>query len=120
MTPPSWKELEMDLQLAGKRALVTGGSSGIGAEIARMLALEGVRVVVHGRDRTRTEAVVIDIEAKGGNAALALGDLMIDDAVKAVIKATEEAFGGVDILVNNAGGSNSAGAPGWFETPVKE
>src|SRR4029077_7244672 len=97
----------MDLQLAGKRALVTGSSSGIGAEIARMLALEGVRVVVHGRDRARAHAVVADIEANGGNAALALGDLMTDDGVKAVIEATTQAFGGVDILVNNAGGSNS-------------
>jgi len=110
----------MDLQLVGKRALVTGSSSGIGAEIARMLALEGVKVVVHGRDRARAQRVVADIEGKGGNAALALGDLMTDDGVKAVIEATTQAFGGVDILVNNAGGSNSMSAPGWFETLVEE
>ncbi len=47
----------MDLELVGKRALVTGSSSGIGAEIARMLAAEGVAVVVHGRDRAQTQAV---------------------------------------------------------------
>ena len=46
----------MDLHLHGKRALVTGSSSGIGAEIARMLASEGVKVVVHGRDETRATA----------------------------------------------------------------
>jgi NAD(P)-dependent dehydrogenase (short-subunit alcohol dehydrogenase family) len=109
----------MDLQLADKRALVTGSTSGIGAEIARMLALEGVKVVVHGRDRGRAQGVVADIEAKGGQAAVALGDLMTADGAEAVIKATEQAFGGVDILVNNAGGSNSATAPGWFETPVE-
>src|SRR6266540_2094676 len=96
----------MDLQLANKRALVTGSTSGIGAEIARMLGLEGVKVVV--------------IEAKGGQAAAALGDLMTADGVEAVIKATEQAFGGVDMLVNNAGGSNSATSLGWFETPVEE
>ncbi|MDG4757705.1 SDR family NAD(P)-dependent oxidoreductase [Micromonospora sp. WMMD710] len=43
----------MDLQLAGKRALVTGASSGLGAEIAAVLAAEGVAVVVHGRDQAR-------------------------------------------------------------------
>ena len=110
----------MNLQLADKRALVTGSTSGIGAEIARMMALEGVKVVVHGRDRGRAGAVVADIEAKGGQAAPALGDLMTKDGVEAVIEATEQAFGGVDILVNNAGGSNSTSAPGWFETPVEE
>lgn len=110
----------MDLQLADKRALVTGSSSGIGAEIARMLALEGVKIVVHGRDRGRVERVAADIEANGGQAAVALGDLMTADGLEAVITATEQAFGSVDILVNNAGGSNSATASGWFETPVEE
>ncbi len=110
----------MDLQLLDKRALVTGSTSGIGAEIARMLALEGVKVVVHGRDRGRAQEVVTDIKAKGGQAAAALGDLMTTDGVAAVIKATEQAFGSVDILVNNAGGSNSTTASGWFETPVEE
>lgn len=110
----------MDLQLADKRALVTGSTSGIGAEIARMLAQEGVKVVVHGRDRTRAQGVATDIGANGGQAAVALGDLMTTDGVEAVIEQTEKAFGGIDILVNNAGGSNSATAPGWFETPVAE
>jgi NAD(P)-dependent dehydrogenase (short-subunit alcohol dehydrogenase family) len=110
----------MDLQLADKRALITGSTSGIGAEIARMLALEGAKVVVHGRDRGRAQAVIAGIEGKGGQAATALGDLMDPDGVYAVIKAAEQAFGGIDILVNNAGGSNSASAPGWFETPVEE
>ena len=68
----------MDLELVGKRALVTGSSSGIGAEIARMLAAEGVAVVVHGRDRARTQAVATGIEAAGGRAATALGDLISD------------------------------------------
>jgi NAD(P)-dependent dehydrogenase (short-subunit alcohol dehydrogenase family) len=109
----------MDLQLAGKRALVTGSTSGIGAEIARMLALEGVKVVIHGRDRGRADRVIADIEAKRGQAAVALGDLMTADGVEAVIKATQLAVGHVDILVNNAGGSNSSTMSGWFETPVE-
>jgi 3-oxoacyl-[acyl-carrier protein] reductase len=110
----------MDLQLADKRALVTGSTSGIGAEIARVLALEGVKVVVHGRDRARAQAVVTEIEAKSGHAAMALGDLMTAEGVETVIKATEQAIGSIDILVNNAGGSNSGVAPGWFETPAEE
>jgi 3-oxoacyl-[acyl-carrier protein] reductase len=59
-------EVKTDLQLNDKRALVTGSTSGIGAEIARMLAQEGVKVVVHGRNRDRAQAVVDEIEAKGG------------------------------------------------------
>lgn len=59
----------MDLQLAGKRALITGSSSGIGSEIARMLAAEGIGVVVHGRNAERTQAVVRQIEDAGGRAA---------------------------------------------------
>ena len=110
----------MDLQLKDKRALVTGSTSGIGAEIARMLAHEGVRVIVHGRDRARAEAVVTEIEAKGHRADMALGDLMTADGIEAVIETTNRALGGLDILVNNAGGSNSRNAAGWFETPLDE
>ena len=110
----------MDLQLAGKRALVTGSSSGIGSEIARMLAAEGIGVVVHGRNAERTQAVVRQIEDAGGRPAIALGDLMTEDGKAAVIDATGRAFGGVDILVNNAGGSSSDAARTWFETTGEE
>ena len=107
----------MDLQLAGKRALVTGSSSGIGAEIARMLAAEGIGVVVHGRNAEGTQSVVRQIEDAGGRAAIALGDLMTEDGKAAVIDATGRAFGGVDILVNNAGGASTRA---WFETTGEE
>src|SRR5258708_3103706 len=110
----------MDLQLTDKRALVTGSTSGIGAEIARMLALEGVRVVVHGRDRARAQTVVSGIEDKGGQPPVPFGDLMTAEGAEAVVKATEQAVGHIDILVNNAGGSNSSTLSGWFETPVDE
>jgi NAD(P)-dependent dehydrogenase (short-subunit alcohol dehydrogenase family) len=107
----------MDLQLARKRALVTGSSSGIGSEIARMLAAEGISVVVHGRNAKRTQAVVRQIEDAGGRAGIALGDLMTEDGKAAAIDATGRAFGGVDILVNNAGGASSVA---WFETTGEE
>lgn len=110
----------MDLNLTGKRALVTGSSSGIGRAVAEVLAREGVIVAVHGRNRERAEATVQAIVAAGGEAHLAIGDLAQDDGAGAVIAAVEDALGGVDILVNNIGGNESAGGGlnGWFnDTP---
>ena len=92
----------MDLRLAGKRALVTGSSSGIGEAIVKLLAGEGVAVVVHGRDESRANAVAEAIRAKGGEAEVALGDLTTDAGADAVAVAVQ-AFGPIDILVNNAG-----------------
>ena len=63
----------MDLQLAGKRALVTGSSSGIGRGVALVLAHEGATVVVHGRNRDRSEETAAAIRAAGGTAHLAIG-----------------------------------------------
>ncbi|MEU3182972.1 SDR family oxidoreductase [Streptomyces sp. NPDC006923] len=92
----------MDLQLAGKRALVTGSSSGLGEEIARLLAAEGAAVVVHGRDEARTTAVAKSIREAGGEAGVATGDLGTDEGAD---KVAAEALGAgpLDILVNNAG-----------------
>lgn len=106
----------MNLRLAGKRALVTGSSSGIGAQIARMLAAEGVRVVVHGRDARRAQAVLREIEAGGGTAAISLGDLTVRSERDEAIERAQRAFGGIDILVNNAGGSDVTAGRSWFET----
>jgi NAD(P)-dependent dehydrogenase (short-subunit alcohol dehydrogenase family) len=110
----------MDLELKGKRALVTGSSSGIGRGTAHVLAREGVHVIVHGRNAERTMAVVAAIKAEGGSAFPALGDLATDEGAASVIEAVEAATGGVDILVNNVGGNESAGGGlnGWFnDTP---
>ncbi|MFD2641009.1 SDR family NAD(P)-dependent oxidoreductase [Pseudomonas japonica] len=93
----------MDLQLAGKRALVTGSNSGIGRAIALTLAAEGVEVVVHGRRRPESEAVVSAIREAGGKAALACGDLVSDEQARDVAEVALAAFGGIDILVANAG-----------------
>lgn len=93
----------MDLQLGARRALVTGSSSGIGEGIARMLAAEGATVVVHGRNRERTEAVARDIGAAG----VALGDLGTDEGAASVYEQARAALGGnVEILVNNVGGTS--------------
>jgi 3-oxoacyl-[acyl-carrier protein] reductase len=95
----------MDLQLLGKRALVTGSSIGIGESIAQALAREGAAVAVHGRDRQRAQRVATQIEAAGGKAVVVLGDLTQDEEVKHMIDEAERLLGGIDILVNNAGGS---------------
>lgn len=92
----------MDYKLTGKRALVTGSSAGLGEAIARMLAGEGVHVIVHGRDETRTHAVVQKILAAGGHAEAALGDLSTDEGADQVASMALAA-GPIDILVNNAG-----------------
>jgi 3-oxoacyl-[acyl-carrier protein] reductase len=89
----------MDMGLTGRRALVTGSSTGLGRAIAESLATEGASVVVHGRDAARTETVAEGIRARGGDASAVLGDLATDKGAAAVA----EASGDVDILVNNAG-----------------
>jgi len=103
----------MDLQLHGKRALVTGSSRGIGEAIAKQLAREGAVVVVHGRDKPRAEQVAQDIKAEDGSAFVCLGDLSIDEGAALVATKALELLGGVDILVNNAGEYQQRG---WQDT----
>ena len=104
----------MDLQLSGKRALVTGSTSGIGEAIARELAAEGVAVVVQGRDEQKAHRVAQGIGQNGGRAAIAIGDLAWDDGAKEVAERAVAAFGGIDILVNNAG---AFPVHDWWQTP---
>jgi NAD(P)-dependent dehydrogenase (short-subunit alcohol dehydrogenase family) len=115
----------MDLKLKGRRALVTGSTSGIGARIAEMLAEEGAAVAINGRDAVRGAAVVDRIRNAGGQAILAIGDLSTDAGAAAVTASLAEEFGDVDILVNNAGGSTkemsgkdwfAAGTSDWVAT----
>ncbi|KAF3885436.1 MULTISPECIES: SDR family NAD(P)-dependent oxidoreductase [Nostocales] len=93
----------MDLQLKGKRALVTGSSSGIGEGIAKALAKEGVTVVVHGRNEKEASRVVREIAVDGGKAFVAIGDLATDGGAEQVVHKVLSVLGAVDILVNNAG-----------------
>jgi NAD(P)-dependent dehydrogenase (short-subunit alcohol dehydrogenase family) len=108
----------MDLMLNGRRALVTGSSSGIGEAIARMLTDEGAKIVVHGRNRERAEKVAAEIKAAG----VAIGDLSTDEGAAAVHAEAVAALGGnVEILINNAGGSstgNTTKSPA--DIPIKD
>lgn len=90
--------------LAGRTALVTGSTGGLGVAIAHALARAGAFVVVTGRDKARGDAVVADIRSAGGDAAFARTDLSGDEGeVRRLAElATELAGGRLDILVNNA------------------
>jgi NAD(P)-dependent dehydrogenase (short-subunit alcohol dehydrogenase family) len=69
----------MDMLLKGKRALITGSTSGIGAQCARVLAGEGVSVVINGRSADRAAAVTEEIRKVGGEAKFVLGDVTTED-----------------------------------------
>lgn len=91
-------------KLAGKTAVITGASRGIGAEIARKFAAEGAKIVVnYSGSKEKAEAVVEEIQKNGGEAIAVKADVADSDAVKAMIDETMKAFGSVDILINNAG-----------------
>jgi 3-oxoacyl-[acyl-carrier protein] reductase len=94
----------MSNQLAGKAALVTGGSRSIGAAIAKRLAADGAAVALtYSTSPKKAEEVVRAIEAAGGKALAVPADSGDPAAVKAAVARTAEAFGRLDILVNNAG-----------------
>lgn len=94
----------MDLELAGRRAIVTGGSMGIGRAVARELAAEGVDVAVVARNRPALEAAAAELAAESGRRVVPIEcDTGSDDAVKAMVAQAVAALGGVDILVNCAG-----------------
>ncbi len=110
-------------RLAGKTALVTGSSRGIGAAIARLFALQGARTVLHGRDHAALRELETTIRRAGGEVISVVAELTKLPEVEAMRERIEAAFGGVDILVANAGGSYHPPAPleeiseeGWHAT----
>jgi 3-oxoacyl-[acyl-carrier protein] reductase len=91
-------------KLAGKVAVVTGASKGIGAGIARSLAAEGASVVVnYATSKSGADRVVASITAAGGKAVAVAGDVSKSGDAKGIIDAAIETFGRLDILVNNSG-----------------
>ncbi|MFW6186846.1 MAG: SDR family oxidoreductase, partial [Actinomycetota bacterium] len=91
--------------LAGKTAVVTGSSRGVGADTAKLLAAQGANVVVNYRQKApRAHKVVQEIEAAGGHAVAVQADMTRPEEVRNLFAQAVETFGGVDVLVLNASG----------------
>lgn len=104
----------MDLQLRGKKAIVTGASRGIGRAIADLLAAEGADVAICARGADQVSAAVADLKAKGVKAYGQAVDIADGPAFKAFIASSAEQLGGLDILVSNASAlSTGAGEEQW-------
>lgn len=91
------------MRLQGKRALITGGGTGIGRATAERFAREGARVVVSGRRRAELDETVRLCEKAGGAAAAVTGDVARPEDAERMVRETVAAFGGIEVLVNNAG-----------------
>jgi 3-oxoacyl-[acyl-carrier protein] reductase len=103
----------MDLKLKGSRALVTGGTKGIGRAIADALADEGCNVAICARTEADVQAAVKALESKGVKAFGRAVDVGNGDDLKNWVEASADALGGIDCLVSNVSGGNAQGEAGW-------
>jgi NAD(P)-dependent dehydrogenase (short-subunit alcohol dehydrogenase family) len=106
----------MDLQLAGKVALITGPAKGMGAAITLGFAREGCHLVLAGRDIGAIDPVAEAARGMGRRVIVVPCDLTDTDRCQAMVDEAVEVFGGIDILVNVAGGSGPMGKTGWETT----
>jgi NAD(P)-dependent dehydrogenase (short-subunit alcohol dehydrogenase family) len=109
------------IDLAGKVALITGSTTGIGEATARCLAEAGATVMISGRNALRGQSVAGALRASGARTSFERVDLRADGACEALVAATIDRFGALDILVNNAGILYTANAidtsnEQWLET----
>jgi len=109
------------MKLAGKVALITGGTSGIGSATAVRFAAEGAKVAITGRNAERGEQVVRDIEASGGEALFLRADVRSAADCRQAVERTLQRFGRIDVLFNNAGVFHPKSVPDcseeeWDET----
>lgn len=95
-------------ELAGRRALISGASRGVGLAIAHAFVRAGAAVVITGRDSERGEAAAAEVSGAGGRALFVRADHGSDADWATAVAATEQAYGGLDILVTNAGVSAPA------------
>ena len=96
----------------GRTALITGATDGVGRVVARALAQQGWRVLVHGRDRPRGEALAREIEQAGGSATFLAADLASLAEVRRLADEVKKQTGRLDLLINNAGIGSVGSAPG--------
>jgi NAD(P)-dependent dehydrogenase (short-subunit alcohol dehydrogenase family) len=107
----------LEIQLRGKRALVTGGNSGIGEATVRALAAAGARVAVnYVAHPEAAEALVRELERTGGGALAIEADVSREADVATMFEKLDSAWGGIDVLVNNAGVDGSR-ALAWEGVP---
>jgi NAD(P)-dependent dehydrogenase (short-subunit alcohol dehydrogenase family) len=108
--------------LAGKVAIVTGASSGIGYAAAKLFAREGAKLVVGARRQAELDALVAEIEASGGQAVTLAGDVKEEAFATALVAEAVGRFGGLDIAFNNAGilgemtATTELSLAGWTDT----
>lgn len=103
----------MDLKLKGNKALITGGTKGIGRAIADTLADEGCDVAICARNEAEVKDAVEQLKKKGVKAFGKSVDVGKGDALKAFVQEASQALGGIDILVSNVSGGNAPGEQGW-------
>lgn len=109
----------MQIELTGKRVLVTGANSGIGAAVAREFASAGARVAVNYVTHPEAaDAVVAELQAAGAEAVALQADVSNKEQVEAMFARLDTLWGGIDVLVNNAG-IDGASVPGWQADPQK-
>jgi NAD(P)-dependent dehydrogenase (short-subunit alcohol dehydrogenase family) len=106
----------MDLGLKGRKAIVTGGSKGLGRAIAEELVKEGADVAICSRDQAEIEQAGKELEAIGAKVFASVADVTDPASVMSFVSASAEALGGIDVLVNNAGRAH----PGTFQTLTDE
>ena len=108
-------------RLAGKIAIVTGASSGIGRATAKLFAAEGAKVVVAARRQAELDKLIAEIQAENGEAIALAGDVQSEDFAQALVALAISRFGRLDVAFNNAGTMGEAGPTtgvserGWSE-----
>lgn len=91
------------MRMKDKRGVVTGGASGLGREVACLLAAEGARVIVADVDANGAAAVVDDVSRAGRTAVAQACDVTVEEDVAAAISRCKDEYGGIDFMINNAG-----------------
>ena len=93
----------MSGRVAGRTAVITGASKGLGKAMALALAAEGARIALVSRDRDKLAAVAVEIQAAGGEAGVFPADVTSEERVRSVEREILARYGSVQILINNAG-----------------